>query len=283
MIEKLIFGNIQIPGEAVRIALALAGTAVATYFDLFNNKSIPNNVLYAFLIVAFATNIFFFNQELFLFGIGIAVLISAIGFVFYHVGQLGAADVFVLASIALLLPLHPQLSAMPFNFPLVLSVLVFAGVLFSLYTMARFGAYVVKKQIKPKPHFLLLLAPYALFSYMFASSAIFSPVYFAIVSVMFISAIFFLSFKEHIHKSMAEKIHHDDLEQEDVLALEFMHKSDVEKHKLGRLLTRHQVEKIRKHKLENVWVFTKLPPFLPFVFIGLVLAILFARLLLPTF
>ena len=172
---------------------------------------------------------------------------------------------------------------MPFNFPLVLSALVFAGVLFSVYTMARFGAYVVKKRIKPKSHFLLLLVPYALFSYMFASSAIFSPIYFAIVSVMFISAIFFLSFKEHIHKSMAEKIHHDDLEQEDVLALEFMSKDEVEKHGLGRLLTRHQIEKIRKHKLENVWVFTKLPPFLPFIFIGLVLAILFARLLLPTF
>ena len=71
MIEKLIFGNLLIPGETVRIVLALAGTAVATYFDLFNNKSIPNNVLYAFLAIAFLTNVMFFNQDLFLFGIGV--------------------------------------------------------------------------------------------------------------------------------------------------------------------------------------------------------------------
>ena len=101
MIEKLIFGNLLIPGETVRIVLALAGTAVATYFDLFNNKSIPNNVLYAFLAIAFLTNVMFFNQDLFLFGIGVAILVGAAGFVFYHIGQLGAADVFVLASIAL--------------------------------------------------------------------------------------------------------------------------------------------------------------------------------------
>ncbi|MBU0532289.1 hypothetical protein KKB44_02225 [Candidatus Micrarchaeota archaeon] len=280
MLEEVIFGQITMPGEIFRILVAFLGTLVATYYDLYNKKNVPDNFLYGFLAVAFLVNLVFYEENLFLFSIVIAAFLSAIGYVFYRVGQLGGADVFILASIMLLLPLHPSFAAMAFNMPFIFSVIVFSGVLFALYVMIYFGWKLYETEAKAKLVYGLLLIPYFLFAYVYVNSFLFSPIYFAFITVLLFSTIFFMMFKESLTTLLSEELPVTQLEPEDVLALEIMNKDMVERYKLPRLLTLAEIERLKESKVPDVYVYTKLPPFIPFILAGMLLAMFFARHLL---
>jgi Flp pilus assembly protein protease CpaA len=268
------------PQEYIRVLLAFVGTAIATYFDLFNKKNIPNNFLYGFLAVAFLANLVLFEETLFWFSVTLAAFFSAIGYVFYRVGQLGGADIFVIASIILLLPVHPSFVGMDFNVPFIFSVIVFSGVLFALYVMVYFGLKVSEAGAKAKYIYALMLIPYLLFAYVYVNSFLFSPVYFAFITILLFATIFFLMFKESLTGVLSEELPVSQLEPEDVLALEIMNKDLIERYKVPRLLTKGEIERLKKTKVEMVWVYTKLPPFIPFILAGMILGLLFGKYLL---
>lgn len=281
MIEDVLFGSLTMPGEMIRVLLAFLGVGVATYYDLFNNKNVPDKFLYGFLALAFLANLFFYQETLFIFSIAVAVFFSVVGYIFYRVGQIGGADVFVLASIMLLLPIAPSFTDMPFNIPFIVSVLIFGGVLFAIYVMVTFGLKLYKKEnTRPRLIYLLMLVPYLLFSYVYVNSILFSPVYFIVLSVLFASTIFFMMYKEELTMLLAEKIPMEKLEPEDVVAMELMDPQTVKEYGIGRLVTREMVERLNEKKLGSIWVYTKLPQFLPFILIGMFLALFFSRYLL---
>lgn len=280
MIEEVVFGNIQMPGELIRLVIAFAGVCVATYFDLFNRKNVPDNFLYGFLALAFIVNLFFYQEQLFIFSIAIAVFLSAIGYIFYRVGQIGGADLFVLASIMLLLPVHPSFIDMPFGMPFVFSVMIFGGVLFALYVMINFGLKLRQEKTEPKKLYLLMIIPYLIFAYVYVNSILFSPVYFAILTVLFIAIIFFMVYREGLTMLLAEKMEVNQLESEDVLALELMDKDLVKEYDLKRLATKKEIERLKELDIGEVWVYTRMPPFLPFLLVGMFLSLFFAKDLL---
>ncbi|MCI0503103.1 hypothetical protein L0Y65_00155 [Candidatus Micrarchaeota archaeon] len=280
MLEDVIFGQILMPGEAIRILLAFLGTGVAAYYDVFNKKNIPDKFLYAFLALAFLINLVFYDEALFMFSLGIAVFLSAIGYLFYRVGQLGGADLFVLAAIMLLLPINPSYAAMPFNLPFIFSVFIFSGVLFALYVLLYFGYKVTQVESKPKWLFLLILIPYGLFAWFFINSFLFSWVFFAFITISIFASVFFMMFRDSLNQLLAEEMPVSQLEPEDVLALEIMNKDMVERYKIPRLMSQGEIDRLRKTKVGEVWVYTKLPPFIPFILAGMVLSMLFARSLL---
>ena len=281
MLEDIVFGTLVMPGELLRLLIAFAGTGIAAYYDVFNKKNVPNEMLYAFLIVALLTNIVFYQQDLFWFSIGVAAFFSAVGYVFYRVGQLGGADVFVLASIMLLLPVHPSFEGMPFNMPFIFSVFIFSGVLFALYVMAYFGWKLTKEQdVKPKLLYGLMFIPYLLFAWAYVNSFIFSPVYFAFISALLFATIFFLMFRESLNALLAEELPLAQVQPEDVLAMEIMNKDMIERYKIPRVITQAELDRLKTTKVTELWVYTKLPPFLPFILAGMVLSLLFARSLI---
>jgi Flp pilus assembly protein protease CpaA len=281
MLEDVIFGTLVMPGELIRLLIAFIGTGVATYYDVFNKKNVPNELLYAFLVVALLANIVFYQQDLFWFSISVAVFFSAIGYVFYRVGQLGGADVFVLASVMLLLPVHPSFEAMPFNMPFVFSVFIFSGVLFALYVMAYFGWKLSQQpDVKPSLLYGLMFIPYLLFAYVYVNSFIFSPVYFAFISALLFATIFFLMFKDSLNMLLAEELPLAQVQPEDVLAMEIMNKDLIERYKIQRVVTKAELDRLKMTKVTDLWVYTKLPPFLPFILAGMVLALLFAKSLI---
>jgi len=280
MLEDVIFGQITMPGEAIRILLAFLGTSVAAYYDVFNKKNIPDQLLYAFLALAFITNLVLFDEAIFWFSIGITVFLSAIGYLFYRVGQLGGADVFVLASVMLLLPIHPSFVGLPFNLPFIFSVFIFSGILFALYVLIYFGFKLTQVEAKPNLLYALVLVPYAIFAYMFVNSFLFSPVFFAFVTISIFATVFFMMFRESLNLLLSEELPVSQLEPEDVLALEIMNKDMIERYKIPRLMTQAEIDRLKKTKVGDVWVYTKLPPFLPFVLAGMMLSMLFAKSLL---
>jgi Flp pilus assembly protein protease CpaA len=260
----------------VRLLVAFLGTAAATYYDLFNRKNVPNELLYAFLVVALLVNIIFYQQDLFWFSVSVAAFFAAVGYVFYRVGQLGGADVFVIASVMLLLPVTPSFVSMPFNMPFVFPVLIFSGVLFALYVMAYFGWKLSQQpDVKPQLLYGLMLVPYLLFAWVYVNSFIFSPVYFAFISALLFATMFFMIFRDPLNMLLAEELPLAQIQPEDVLALEIMNKDMIERYKIRRVMTQAELDRLKVTKVTELWVYTKLPPFLPFILAGMFLSVLF--------
>ncbi len=280
MIEDILFGKLVLPGEIFRVVVAIFGLAVTSYYDLFNKKNVPDNLLYAFLAIAFVVNIVFFNEPLFWFSLILALLVGAIGYVFYKLGQIGGADVFVLVSLVLLIPVHPSFLLMPFNLPFIFSLFIFSGVVFALFVIAYFGYKLLQTEAKPKLLYALMFIPYLIFAYVYTSSFIFSPVYFVFVSLLLFSAIFFLMYRDSMLTILAEELPVTQLEPEDVCAVELMNKDLVSHYKIPRLLKKEDIQRLQKSKVGEIWVYTRLPPFLPFLLVGTILSLLFARSLI---
>ncbi len=280
MLEDVIFGQITMPGELIRVLLAVAGTSVAAYYDVFNKKNIPDQFLYAFLGIAFLANLLLYDETVFWFSMGITVFLSAIGYLFYRVGQLGGADLFVLASIMLLLPLHPSFVGMPFNVPFIFSVFIFSGILFALYVVLFFGWKLTQAEAKANWLYALIAVPYIAFAYFFVNSFLFSWVFFAFVTVAIFASVFFMVFRDSLNLLLSEELPVSQLEPEDVLALEVMNKDMIERYKIPRLMSKEEIERLKKTKVGEVMVYTKLPPFIPFILAGMILSMLFAKSLL---
>ncbi|HSB47805.1 MAG TPA: hypothetical protein VLD37_07375 [Candidatus Bilamarchaeum sp.] len=280
MLEDVLFGTLTMPGEIIRVLLAFAGVGVATYYDLFNKKNIPDVFLYAFLGIALLADAFFYEPTVFWFSLAVAAFFSAVGYLFYRVGQLGGADVFILASVMLLLPIHPSFVGLSFNLPFVFSLIIFSGVAFALYVMLFFGWKLMKTEAKPKLFYALLIIPYLLFSYVYINSFLFSPVYFIFITLLLFAVIFFMMYRDSLNMLLAEELPVSQIEPEDVLALEVMNKDLIERYKLQRLVTREELARLKKTKISDLWVYTKLPPFIPFILFGMILSLLFAKNLL---
>ena len=280
MIEEVLFGNTAMPGELIRLIVAFLGVGIATYFDIFNKRNVPNVLLYAFLAVALVVDVIFYQQDIFLFSVSLAIFFSAISYIFYRFGQLGGADLFIIAAVILLLPIHPSFVDLTFNLPYIFSVIVFAGVAFAVYIVAFYGLRLIGSGAQPKLTYALLLIPYLLFAFVYVNSMLFSLIYFIFVSILLLATIFFLMFREDINLMLAERMSPAELEEEDVLALEMMDEKLVKKHGLKRLVTKKEMERMKELKIKEVWVYSKLPPFLPFLLLGMVLSLFFAGALL---
>jgi hypothetical protein len=137
-------------------------------------------------------------------------------------------------------------------------------------------------QVEAKPNLLygLILIPYGAFAWFFINSFLFSPVFFAFVTISIFASVFFLMFRDSLNRLLSEELPVSQLEPEDVLALEIMNKDMIERYKIPRLMTRGEIDRLKKTKVGEVMVYTKLPPFIPFILAGMVLSLLFAQSLL---
>ncbi len=280
MIEELFFGDIQLPGEIIRILLAFLGVGIASYYDVFNKRNVPNKLLYAFLGLAFLVDLVFYNELIFFFSLGLAIFFGGIGYLFYRLGQIGGADVIVIAALNLLLPIHPSLTNMPINIPFIFSVIVYSGVLFALHLLGSIGKKLYDIRAQPKLGYLLLLIPYIIFAWTYINSFLFSPMYFLFISILFITTVFFLMFKKDIMDLLAEEVPISQIDVEDIAAIDLMDKDYVEKFNIPRLLRKEDLERLEKVGVKKLIVYTKLPPFLPFILAGMIFAVIFGSALI---
>jgi hypothetical protein len=70
------------------------------------------------------------------------------------------------------------------------------------------------------------------------------------------------------------------VEEEDILVLEFIDPKLVWKYKLQRLVDAAELQRLRTLRIPYLWVFTGLPPFIPFMLLGFIFALFFSPLLL---
>jgi len=280
----------SVPGIDIRIIVAVAFTGAAAYYDMFNKKWVPDSLLWCFLGASLLLNVVFFDPAISSQAAFIAIIIAAFTYALYRMGQLGGADVFVMASIALAIPYLPKpilAASQSIPYPFFLSVLAPTGIAFIIHMLFRFLPYISRKLARGEVEFTLqkvagpaLIAISLLFFWAIVSSMPISlpGSYFAIIGFLSAALIFFSLFMPEIKASMVEKIPTSRLQCEDVLALEQM-PALSKKLKLSPLISEKTIAALRHAKVKSVPVYTGMPFFLPYLFIGLVFALLFGDLL----
>ena len=279
-----------VPGIELRMLAALAFTGAAAYYDAFKNKWVPDSLLWCFLGVSFLLNIVFFEPVVFTQALATAIFVAALTYALYRMGQLGGADVLVMASIALAVPYLPKpllAASQAIPYPFFLSVLAPTGMVFILHMLARFIPYISRQLSAGKVKFTFkkvagpaLVAFSLLIFYILVSSLPFAlpASYFAIIAFLGIALVFFSLFMPEIKASMVEKIPTSKLQCEDVLALEQM-PALARKLSLAPVISEKTIAALKRAKVKAVSVYTGMPFFLPYLFIGLAFTILFGDLL----
>ncbi|MFH1306636.1 MAG: hypothetical protein ABIH83_03200 [Candidatus Micrarchaeota archaeon] len=289
--DMLLSTSVSLPFEILRISLAIAGTAIGTYFDLFNKKNVPELFLYAFLAAAFLLNLIAYNETATIYGIGTGIVVFAAFYLLYKFGQLGGADVYIMASIALLLPIQPTISpflypAFLLTLPFILDIILASGISFMLYMLLRsipiaINSLTTPGKIEKKSLFgaFLIVLAFGIFSYISSQSMFIPSSYFLFLSIMVLLSLYFTLFKNAINDSMAKLVKAKEVEQEDILAIDKINKKLVKKYMLARLVDAPMLKRIKKMK-EKIAVYKHLPPFIPHILIGLIVSILFGNIVI---
>ena len=290
--DLILGANVVLPLEMVRIAVALAGVIIGTYYDLFNKKNVPNNFLYGFVAIAFIVNLVAYDPLITTYAIIQAAVVFVLTyFLLYKTGQWGGADGFILTAIALLLPIQPTpLLAHPMpgvvSLPFVASVFFVAGLSFMLWMLLR-SIPVAIKAIRTKGAIgqkawlggLMVALAYFIFSMVISNFGIMASSYFALITGVVLLSVYFVIFMEPIKESMVEWVGLKDVEEEDILAVDKMEPEIVKKYSIGRLVDFALLSRL-KGVHSKIPVYKKLPPFIPHLLVGLVLSLLFGDIIL---
>jgi hypothetical protein len=279
-LEKTLAGAVALPGEELRLALAFIGLLVTSYYDIFNQRNVPDKLLYAFFLLAVLLHIPYFEPCLAVYSLAVGLPLAVFGYALYRYGQLGGADVLVLLSLVLLVPIHPSMTAVVPNYPFILSVLVFAFTLFTVYAIATFAVRLRTVKAVPDTKYLLLLVPYAIIIYMLAQLPMVSVVYLTVLSLAVLGSVFYLVYRMPVLQLLSQKLPLSSVQVEDAVAIERMDARIVQKYAIPRLITSAELQRLKKRKLPHIYIYTRLPPFLPFLLLGFILALFFSSALL---
>ncbi|MCC7552110.1 hypothetical protein KO317_00400 [Candidatus Micrarchaeota archaeon] len=280
----LFYTNLTMNYEILRILFAVIGTSISAYFDIFNKKNIPDLVLYIFLVLSLIIVFIDFNLTLIIYSIGCALIVGIIGYLFYKAGQIGGADVFILCSLALLLPVQPKLfgNTSNINLPFIFSIISVAGFVFIIYVLFKYTPMVLKRKEKIELKRIIYSLPLICIFLIFIllSKKIDLPaIYLILIGFLICVSIYFSIFKERFMKTLIEKIPLNKIENEDVIAIEYMNKKIVEKYNIPRVVSSSDLKRLKNAKISKYPVYTKLPMFVPFILIGLLFSLYFGSLL----
>ncbi len=270
IVQALLFSEMRIPGLNIRIATALVGLVVLCFYDLWNNKNVPDEVVYGFMIVAIVENMLFYAPFTTLFAFISSFIIFVILYILYIGGFLGGADVYAFAAIALLIPKDVQLQHI--NVPYVFTLVIASGILFSLYFLVNVLIRYVGRR-KGNYLYLLMLIPYGMVLYYIWSMTFIPTTYILGMALLVVASTFYLVYKHEILKDMAKKVSLDEVDEEEVVAVELLPPEEA-KH-MPRVLTSEEIEKLKKQGVKEVLIYSGLPPFVPFMLVGFILTIFF--------
>jgi hypothetical protein len=283
--------------ELLRIGIALAGTGIAAWQDQ-KTSFIDDRLTVGMIAAGIILNLISFDFSLITFSLGIALIIFALGFVSYKTGQLGGGDVLLLVALQLLLPFYPnaltpilpqQLVQVPYPF---IASIFLASAFFGLVGTSVFYAVKVAGLKKLKPNYLNLFIMLALIAFFFAATLLTpfskSPLQIVFYLAVLLPAAFFYTFRQQImDEVVVKRVRIKEIEEEDILATDRMPEKLVDKYGLGKVLTKKEVEKLKKmearEKMHLFPVYKVLPRFGPYILAGLVVSLVLKDLILFVF
>lgn len=255
--------------EIIRITIALFGTGIAAYYDMFNRKNVPDVFLYSFLGISLLINVF--DYSLFLKFIPVMLLLIAILFILYRFGQIGGADVIVLAAIYASLPVFPMNQEQ--IIPSSLMVLAIATVLASIWIIVKYGPKIIDKMINGKLkisvwqglEIVVLMFSFFFLVYVFMMFPFLPFWIILIAAILFLESVFFIVGKEQLTEEMI--VMKKKIEPEDVIAVERIDEKLVKKYNIKRLTDEKQARIL--NKTGKKWPVMDMPMFVPFILVGL--------------
>ena len=255
---------------ARQITIILAG-ALSAWTD-YKTGYIYDKITYPLIAIGILFNLI---EGEFL-GIALGAVVFGIGYVLYIAGKFGGGDVKLLAGIAMTLPFFAGKI-------FVISVLILSAmsamIFFAVYYMLKYARKGIdfkynKEGIRNSG---ILLAAIMFYFYMLITNEFVSvgTALFLIVPVCF--GIVFVGFEKGIKKEFfLKKIKLKEIKEEEIIALEFMSKEELEKiKKFGAIITPEDIEKFSKKGIKEILIYYNLPKFGPFILAGIVIALAF--------
>ncbi|VVC00118.1 Type IV leader peptidase family protein [uncultured archaeon] len=212
------------------------------------------------------------------FGIALGTGVFALGYVLYYTGKLGGGDVKLYSGIALALP---QLNGGPF----ILSAAVFSSlsaiVFLSVYFLVKYAAKGIDWGYN-KDGLLkagAMAIGFAIYLEIISGIAAVSRTFLMLFAVPVVFGCIFIAFERGIKKEFfLKKIKVSGIEEDEVIALEFMEKSEMEKIRACSgakgIIGKKEKAELAKIGVKEILVYRDLPRLGPFIFIGCVLAML---------
>jgi hypothetical protein len=276
------------------LALAIV-TIIYAAFDVFNDRNVPNSFAYASVVLGLAVTVAF-NSGILVFGIALALLVGALGYLVYRMGFWGAGDVFELVAVTLLLPLQ-NIPLLPYfaqvgqlGLPFVLSVFIatgFAAVWFvPIWYLLLDRHEEVRSKVSGKRILLgaALLAMYAALLFVIYALYGISPLKVAILVAIAVPSALTMIFEEKITARMIRLIPPRELEEGDMIATNILSANEsalLSKRygSFGRLVTKKFIEEVKGAK-EKLPVYRNAVPLAVFILAGVAISLLFGNLIL---
>ncbi|MFA5125644.1 MAG: A24 family peptidase [archaeon] len=202
----------------------------------------------------------------------IAAILFAILFAAYKLGKLGGGDVKIFAGIALLNPSNDYM----FLATAMLFAAMGAMIFYSTYYTIKYAKKGIKIEENKKGIQKAILFATIIIIYFFilismnligigSGAIIFTPMIFGLI---------FIALQEGITKNFfEEKIMLKKIEEDEVLA-ERNQKKVLELLKGSKLIGEKEKKILEKHGIKSIYVLRKLPPFGPFILLGIVSALM---------
>ncbi len=274
----------------IREIVVLIGSFLAAYTD-FKTGYIYDKITYPMIATGIFLNLFELGKQisierfLELFGVGIAFFV--LGYGMYWLGKVGGGDVKLFTGIGLLLPFFGKF--FPLNI-FALNSLIWAGI----SSLAFYGTYYIikyakkgidlnenKKGIKKAGGLTILIGFYFFLVY----SAGLEKLIFILMIPLSISLIFIALEKGIKKEFFLKKIPVKEIEEDEVIAVEFEDKKVLKELALGLkgLIGEKEKIELKKKGITEVLVYRNLPKFGPFIFIGVLINLVFPDLLINLF
>ena len=260
----------------IRQAAILIGAALAAYTDA-RTGLILDKITYPMIALGLILNLLEFELTLF----AVPVAVFAVGFALYWFGKVGGGDVKLFTGIAMLLPFF---GGKVFVVHVLLVAVLASIVFYSVYYTARYwrkGIDLNENKDGVLKAAVLGVVMAAYFYYVFAAQLLpVETITVFVVATCF--ALLFLALEKGIKKNFFLKdIELGKLDEDEVIAEEFLEPELKKKLAMkGKgIIGKKEIQKLKELGVKVVPVYQNMPPFGPFILLGVAVVLLKPELL----
>jgi hypothetical protein len=202
----------------------------------------------------------------------VGTIIFILLYITYKLGKIGGGDVKLFASIALLNPYNDYFFLVTTIFFAAMSAMVFYAIYYFIkYARVGINLNENKNGITKAIIFGIIIIVY--FGIMVLKEYVALPVA-ELLTIPIIFGLIFIAFQEGIKKNFFEKkIALKDLEDDEVIAEGRNLAKVIELLKGKQLIGEKEIQLLKKHKITSIYVLRGLPPFGPFILLGVLAAL----------
>jgi len=207
------------------------------------------------------------------FNIGLAVGIFILMYIGYRFGKIGGGDVKIFTGIALLNPYNNLEFVLAIALFAAIGAMLFYSVFYSLKYLRK--GFVLKDNKEGIRSAGVLGIAVIIYFFVLVQNGFFNEMILYIIGVPFAAGIVFIALQKGIKKEFFEKkISLKEYEEDEIIVEERNTKKVLDIMKGKQLVGEKELSQMKKNGIKHIWVLRDLPRFGPFIFIGVIMAML---------